>query len=413
MTCSKCGAAIKKGQQFCPKCGTPVTGQQPDAVPGAEYVLRCCRWLWILLYRFGECAARLNIPCSDNKLRKILRWRIGLLSISSINFEMWVITLFALLGIAVPGLIALFLGEATFQLILIAIAAFYLSLAAINFSKAEKAMRGTLDADGHFSAIFPMRLLMFLFLLICGMPTLCSEGISSGLFWICAALILLAFTVVQRSLIRRGLLKEQAIPGWLGIFEATGEARGPEGERYVDANLSIWCEQHPEFVPIEKNCVSKYSNQCILLGDRGSPIGTQEFDHILVGPGIIIHIETKAYGGQIVVVNEDQWKRPKNNTWEFLESPYNQTRRHDMLLHSIVGNDVIVIPLICMADTNVTMSRLECAGDIDIVSLANLQQVLSEIYEHYIKQYGLNASAYQETEQLLNCLNSHKVGQVD
>ena len=411
MTCPTCGEEVKSGQQFCPNCGASLVEKNPGEVPGAEYMPRYCRWLWIALYRVGK-YARLHISYKDESVRNSVRFpgkNRGVVTARRC------VTLLLILNIFF-GLVSLNLSKEPVleRLALFIFFSFFVAMV-IPFYKAVKAMRNTLGTVELLLVELPIKLLLVLEMLAMALLIVFMKHPFQGLGDVAIAFFVFYVTVKQPFLLLRAQQMEQAIPGWLGLFDAEGEGRGPEGERYVDRNLDIWCRTHPAFLPVKKDCVSNYSNHCIKLGNKGSPITPQEYDHILVGPGIIIHIETKSYGGQLEVVNEDQWRRKNKsgNGYEILDSPYNQALRHDMLLRSIVGGNVSVVPLICLADACVKITRQEYAGDIELVGIASLQARLSEIYERYSEVYPQDASDLDETDRLLALLDDHKVGRMN
>ncbi len=410
MTCPTCGEEVKSGQQFCPNCGTSLVEKNPGEVPGAEYMPRYCRWLWIALYRVGK-YARLHISYKDESVRNSVRFpgkNRGVVTVRGC------VTLLLFLNIYLGFNSLRSLKAYVLEHLVLFIFCSFIVAAVIPFYKAVKAMRNTLGTVELLLIELPIKLLLVLDMLAMALLMVFMKHPFQGLVFV--AIAYLYYGGIERPFLQlRAQQMEQSIPGWLGLFDAEGEGRGPEGERYVDRNLDIWCGTHPEFIPVEKDCVSNYSNHCIKLGNKGSPIAPQEYDHILVGPGIIIHIETKSYGGQLEVVNEDQWRRKNKNGngYEILDSPYNQALRHDMLLRSIVGSNVSVVPLICLADACVKITRQEYAGDIELVGIASLQARLSEIYERYSEVYPQDASDIDETDRLLALLDDHKVGRMN
>ena len=46
----------------------------------------------------------------------------------------------------------------------------------------------------------------------------------------------------------------------------------------------------------------------------------QEIDHIAIGKVGVIHIETKAYSGKLIIDEEGNWSREKDNKYEGIEN---------------------------------------------------------------------------------------------
>lgn len=143
------------------------------------------------------------------------------------------------------------------------------------------------------------------------------------------------------------------------ISKDAKSAAGDRGEAEVDHCLSWWVRKHPEYKVIAKDCVSKYKNGCILLRTPSSH-EVQEIDHLLVGPAGVIAIETKNYGGIICVEDNETWVRQRRgqSDRERMESPSAQVERHELLLRSIVGRNVPLHSLICIAN-----DQTEVKGD--------------------------------------------------
>lgn len=414
MNCPKCGSEMQDNQLFCHNCGAPAVEKYAGEVPMTENIPRCFRWLWIALYLVAEYIGQ-HISYTDTAVRYSVDRPLKLNSFRSIV----IVVLLSSVLLAYSGY-SYIKDDVIFGLLIIAFA-FYIAISTFYIYRAEKIMKHSVTDSEYLLIEVSTKLLMAvelagLFLLV-GISFLffAPGGFLGCLVYVAVIGLFTPFAVKRQFLVHRAWQMEDAIPGWLGIFEAKGEARGPEGERYVDRNLSIWCEAHPGFVTLTKDCVSDYSTHCIRLGTSNSPIVPQEYDHILVGPGIVFHIETKAYGGYLKVINEDQWQQyyGRENRYKLIASPYQQALRHDMLLRSIVGKDVVVIPLICMADARIRITNVENAGDIEIVGIASLQKRLSEICNEYSFRCKSGDAGSAERFRLIGLLNEHKVGRMN
>lgn len=86
----------------------------------------------------------------------------------------------------------------------------------------------------------------------------------------------------------------------------------------------------------------------------------QEYDHIIVGKQGVFNIETKNYSGKLIVDANGNWIRiKKDGTQEGERNPIQQLRRHEKLLRSIIGSDVPIINIICMAHPKMIIEGVE------------------------------------------------------
>ncbi len=129
---------------------------------------------------------------------------------------------------------------------------------------------------------------------------------------------------------------------------------GRAGEEAVDYVLK-WL---PDFYcVIEKDCHGKYDDNVIILENNSFVDESQEFDHLVIGPQGIFNIETKNYAGKLAIDQNGNWFRIKKGEteWTAEENPAQQLFRHHVLLQSIVGDDVPIIDVICMAHPNLVI----------------------------------------------------------
>lgn len=133
---------------------------------------------------------------------------------------------------------------------------------------------------------------------------------------------------------------------------------GKKGEREVDYVLK-WLTD--EYVMIEKDCNSKYGGDCILLENARFIDEDQEYDHIVIGPQGIFVIETKNYSGKLYIDNAGNWMRMKKgeSDWSSEINPTQQVNRHHVLLESIVGSNVPIIDVICLAHPDLMVAGQE------------------------------------------------------
>ena len=164
------------------------------------------------------------------------------------------------------------------------------------------------------------------------------------------------------------------------------EEMGQLGEREVDYRLKWWLVEHPEYHIVVKDCASVYSDNCIRLVKWPLVAEPQEYDHILVGPIGVIHIETKTYDGLISIKDNETWLRANRPgaPWRQIESPLFQVSRHDVLLKSVLGPNVQTFPLICIANSSTTIAHTE-KSDIPVVGIEYLASTLNQLIENNAK----------------------------
>lgn len=138
-----------------------------------------------------------------------------------------------------------------------------------------------------------------------------------------------------------------------------GKNWGRAGEEAVDYVLK-WLPPDTYCV-IGKDCKGKYNDNVILLGNISFVDEAQEFDHIVIGPQGIFNIETKNYVGKLLIDQNGNWFRLKKGEteWRAEENPAQQIFRHHVLLQSIVGDNVPIIDVICMAHPSLMISGQE------------------------------------------------------
>lgn len=130
---------------------------------------------------------------------------------------------------------------------------------------------------------------------------------------------------------------------------------GRAGEEAVDYVLK-WLPNM--YCVIDKDCHGKYDDNVIILENDSFVDEAQEFDHLIIGPQGIFNIETKNYAGRLAIDQNGNWFRLKKGETEWMaeENPAQQLFRHHVLLQSIVGDDVPIIDVICMAHPNLMIS---------------------------------------------------------
>lgn len=174
---------------------------------------------------------------------------------------------------------------------------------------------------------------------------------------------------------------------------------GERGENNVKFQLHFLPYK---YIIIEADCKNRYRNDCILIKGENLVDSYQEFDHLIVGPQGVFHIETKGYKGQIVIDKNGKWYTKKANMDEVesLESPVGQVLRHSNLLKSFLG-EVPVINIICMANKELIMQG-ENNSPIKIVQ--------TDMLLNYIQNYENGKSFSEEViETIADLIDSHKI----
>lgn len=126
--------------------------------------------------------------------------------------------------------------------------------------------------------------------------------------------------------------------------------KGERGEKEVNYSLK-WLPSC--YQKIEPYFIEKYQDNRIILMNKNYINESQEYDHIVVGPQGVFVIETKNYKGKLIIDDDGNWIRDKENgEQEGERNPLEQIRRHEKLLRSIVGN-IDVISIICLSHPKV------------------------------------------------------------
>lgn len=133
--------------------------------------------------------------------------------------------------------------------------------------------------------------------------------------------------------------------------------KGAVGEREVDYALK-WLDK--SYINIAKTASGKYGEDAIILYNPEFIDEKQEYDNIIIGEQGIFLIEIKNYAGKLIVDANGNWIRiKKDGTEEGEKNPIQQLRRHEKLLKSIVGDEVPIISLICMANAKMIIEGVE------------------------------------------------------
>lgn len=120
----------------------------------------------------------------------------------------------------------------------------------------------------------------------------------------------------------------------------------------------------------------------------------QEYDHIIVGKQGVFNIETKNYSGKLIVDTNGNWIRvKKDGLQEGERNPIQQLRRHEKLLRSIIGSDVPIINIICMAHPKMIIEGVENCS---------IPLVKSDLLVEFIETYKSDVSL--STDEINDCV---------
>ena len=156
-----------------------------------------------------------------------------------------------------------------------------------------------------------------------------------------------------------------------------------EGEESVQYEIKWFCADCGEaVVSIAADCESKYRYNCILLKKKDFIDEAQEYDHILVGPGGVLLIETKHWKGGVEIRSDGKWVRDlgKDGGKTGVESPRTQMRRHESLMKAILP-DVAVSSVLCFSNHSVVIDGKDYFPDYPILYVDQLGDYLSRFCE--------------------------------
>ncbi|ODM26952.1 hypothetical protein A7W90_12420 [Clostridium sp. Bc-iso-3] len=143
---------------------------------------------------------------------------------------------------------------------------------------------------------------------------------------------------------------------------------GIRGERNVTHNLEF----------LDKNKFIVYND--IFVYDEDYKL-SQQIDHLVIGPGGVISIETKSLKGEIIVRSNEKWEQYKNNNMYQIENPTQQVMRHEYILKRILPQGIPIKSIIVMGDYHTKVKNEEkCA-----YTIVNVNAILPFIDEHSSK----------------------------
>lgn len=140
---------------------------------------------------------------------------------------------------------------------------------------------------------------------------------------------------------------------------------GKKGERNVVHNLEF----------LDKNKFIVYND--IIVYDEDYKL-SQQIDHLVIGPGGVISIETKSLKGEIIVRSNEKWEQYKKNNMYEIENPTQQVMRHEYILKRILPQGIPIKSIIVMGNYHTKVKNEEkCAYPI-----VNANAILPFIDEH-------------------------------
>ena len=141
---------------------------------------------------------------------------------------------------------------------------------------------------------------------------------------------------------------------------------------------------------LDKNKFIVYND--IIVYDEDYKL-SQQIDHLVIGPGGVISIETKSLKGEIIVRSNEKWEQYKKNNMYEIENPTQQVMRHEYILKRILPQGTPITSIIAMGNYH-TKVRNENLCTFPIV---NANAILPFIDEH--------SSKAVLTEQQIQCVN--------
>jgi hypothetical protein len=177
--------------------------------------------------------------------------------------------------------------------------------------------------------------------------------------------------------------------------------RGEKDVAYV-IKWFIASNKDKHIVSIANNCESKYRYNCILLCNPDYVNETQEYDHILITPAGIVHIETKDWKGTMNISLDGKWTRvnEENGSIYGVSSPLMQVRRHEQVLGSICPT-VPVYSILCFSNSSAIINGKE-NFKYPVINIEQLEDTLNEIC--YETKYS-----EQEIDAMATTIEKHKI----
>lgn len=201
------------------------------------------------------------------------------------------------------------------------------------------------------------------------------------------------------------LLSKGVNLGNVRIFESEEERRtnkelrkkqsGENGEREVQYSLK-WLP--PEIYKVLHNVRIPHQ------------IESQEFDHIVIGPNAIFHLETKNYGGDEggnIIINKDgDWCLNQFGNSYGIENPLQQVNRHSRVLKDYIEKEFPEVRVPIQEIVVVSNKRTTLEG----VENTPLTVLKVERLNNYIEDYNKEMKADSKNIELLyKALSKHIV----
>ena len=128
--------------------------------------------------------------------------------------------------------------------------------------------------------------------------------------------------------------------------------KGARGEKEVEHMLSFL--EKGKYIVLPAESEGKYKEKCIILQNSEAFEHEQEYDHIVVGKQGIFVVETKNYSGKIIIDEDGNWTRiAKNGEIKPDKHPFSQLKHHEKVIKSIIGDDVPIVSILCLANQTV------------------------------------------------------------
>lgn len=191
----------------------------------------------------------------------------------------------------------------------------------------------------------------------------------------------------EKKTCQERLLNEQGVQPVTSVYSginlqkfAENQKKDSMGEKEVNYALK-WLDKSYIKIsnPNSEKAISLYNPEFI---DEA-----QEYDHIIVGKQGVFNIETKNFAGKLIVDVNGNWIRVRDGQMEGERNPIQQIRRHEKLLRSIIGLDIPIINIICMAHPKLIIEGVEnCSVPI----------IKSDLLVEFIETYTSDANISED-----------------
>ena len=174
---------------------------------------------------------------------------------------------------------------------------------------------------------------------------------------------------------------------------------GIRGEQEVDYVLN-WLGGNSLFV--DDNTHDKFGNPCVKLKNSKFRDEAQEYDHIVIRENGVFIIETKNYGGKIVISPDGNWTHTNSKgETKGLRNPSQQVYRHEVLLKSFLPRDIPIISVICLSNPNLILEG-QSSSKVPVFK----SDLLAEYIVEYKSKVKIPLKKMREIKELIESYRS-------